>query len=72
MYLRVIGNSSFGFSISGKIERTKRVRKSLKKQPMKYMFSNAEILIRNCSFPSIFKECSVGFAPDYFLLRVAL
>jgi len=23
------------------------------------MFSNSEILIRNCSFPGIFEECSV-------------
>jgi hypothetical protein len=32
------------------------------------MFSNSEILIRNCSFPGIFEECSVSAAPDYFLL----
>jgi hypothetical protein len=26
---------------------------------MKYMFSNSEILIRDCSFPGIFEERSV-------------
>jgi len=74
MYLRVIGNSSFWLLHIGqaRLNRLERVFEHLKKQPRKYTFSNLEILICNCSFPGIFKERSIGAAPDHFPLRMAL
>jgi hypothetical protein len=54
MYLRVIGSSSFGFSISGKIEETLESPNGLQKQLENIYFQYGEFLSAIAFSPGIF------------------